>query len=27
MAFRDGKIEAVREYHDTHHAYEVWLKP
>jgi uncharacterized protein len=27
MVFRDGKIEAVREYHDTHHAYEVWLKP
>ncbi len=27
MSFRDGKIDSVREYHDTHHAYDVWLKP
>ena len=24
---RDGKIAAVREYLDTHHAWDVWMKP
>jgi uncharacterized protein len=27
IAFRDGKIAAVREYLDTHHAFDVWIKP
>jgi len=26
MMFRDGKICAVREYLDTQHAYDVWLR-
>jgi len=26
-AFRDGKICAVREYLDTQHAYDVWIRP
>jgi uncharacterized protein len=26
MEFRDGKISAVREYLDTQHAYEVWIR-
>jgi ketosteroid isomerase-like protein len=26
MMFRDGKIYAVREYLDTQHAYDVWLR-
>jgi ketosteroid isomerase-like protein len=25
--FRDGKIASVREYLDTQHAYEVWIRP
>jgi len=25
--FRDGKIAAVREYLDTQHAFEVWMRP
>jgi ketosteroid isomerase-like protein len=27
LAFRDGKISAVREYLDTQHAFEVWMRP
>jgi ketosteroid isomerase-like protein len=27
ITFRDGKIASVREYLDTHHAYDVWLRP
>jgi ketosteroid isomerase-like protein len=27
IAFRDGKIASVREYLDTHHAFEVWMRP
>jgi uncharacterized protein len=27
VTLRDGKISAVREYLDTHHAYDVWMKP
>jgi uncharacterized protein len=27
IEFRDGKISAVREYLDTQHAFEVWLRP
>jgi uncharacterized protein len=27
IAFRDGRIAAVREYLDTHHAYDVWARP
>jgi ketosteroid isomerase-like protein len=27
MAFRDGKICAVREYLDTQHAHDVWIAP
>jgi len=27
LEFRDGKIAAVREYLDTQHAYEVWIRP
>jgi uncharacterized protein len=27
VAFRDGKISAVREYLDTQHAFEVWMRP
>ncbi len=27
ITFRDAKIAAVREYLDTHHAYDVWLRP
>jgi uncharacterized protein len=27
ITFRDGKIARVHEYLDTHHAYDVWLKP
>jgi uncharacterized protein len=27
MEFRDGKIQAAREYIDTQHAYAVWLEP
>jgi uncharacterized protein len=27
MAFRGGKIAAVREYLDTQHAFEVWFAP
>lgn len=26
MCFRDGKIAAVREYLDTHHAFDIWLR-
>lgn len=26
MEFRDGKISAVREYLDTQHAHEVWIR-
>jgi len=26
IAFRDGKIRAVREYLDTHHAHDVWFR-
>jgi ketosteroid isomerase-like protein len=26
MTFRDGKIASIREYFDTHHAYEVWIR-
>ena len=25
--FRDGKIAGVREYLDTHHAFDTWLRP
>ena len=27
ITFRDGKICSVREYLDTHHAFDVWLRP
>ena len=27
IELRDGRISAVREYLDTQHAYEVWMKP
>jgi ketosteroid isomerase-like protein len=27
IAFRDGKIAAIREYLDTHHAFDVWGRP
>lgn len=27
LEFRDGKIVAVREYLDTQHAYDVWIRP
>ena len=27
ITFRDGKIAAVREYLDTHHAFDVWIRP
>lgn len=27
IAFRDGKISAVREYLDTQHAWDVWMRP
>lgn len=27
IEFRDGRIAAVREYLDTHHAYDVWAAP
>jgi ketosteroid isomerase-like protein len=27
MRFSDGKIRQVREYMDTQHAYEIWLRP
>lgn len=27
LEFRGGKIAAVREYLDTQHAYEVWMRP
>ncbi len=27
MEFRDQKICAVREYLDTHHAFEIWIAP
>lgn len=27
IAFRDGKIATVREYLDTHHAFDVWIRP
>jgi ketosteroid isomerase-like protein len=27
ITFRDGKIASVREYLDTHHAFEVWMRP
>jgi uncharacterized protein len=27
ISFRDGKIAAVREYLDTHHAFDVWIRP
>jgi ketosteroid isomerase-like protein len=26
IEFRDGKITAVREYLDTHHAFDVWMQ-
>jgi ketosteroid isomerase-like protein len=26
MQFRDGKIATVREYLDTHHAFDVWFR-
>jgi ketosteroid isomerase-like protein len=26
IEFRDGKITAVREYLDTHHAFDVWMR-
>jgi ketosteroid isomerase-like protein len=26
LAFRDGKISAVREYLDTQHAFDVWMR-
>ncbi|HKA88309.1 MAG TPA: nuclear transport factor 2 family protein [Haliangiales bacterium] len=26
MTFRDGKIATVREYLDTHHAHDVWIR-
>jgi ketosteroid isomerase-like protein len=27
ITFHDGKIASVREYLDTHHAFDVWLRP
>jgi ketosteroid isomerase-like protein len=27
ITFRDSKIAAVREYLDTHHAFDVWVRP
>ena len=27
LAFRDDRISAVREYLDTQHAFEVWMRP
>lgn len=27
ISFRDGKIAVVREYLDTHHAFDVWIRP
>ena len=27
ISFRDGKIAVVREYLDTHHAFDVWMRP
>ena len=27
ITVRDGKIASVREYLDTHHAWDVWMKP
>jgi uncharacterized protein len=27
IAFRDGRISAVREYLDTQHAFDVWMRP
>jgi ketosteroid isomerase-like protein len=27
IGFRDGKIAVVREYLDTHHAFDVWIRP
>jgi len=27
ITFRDGKITSVREYLDTHHAFDVWMRP
>jgi len=27
IQLRDGRIAAVREYLDTHHAFDVWLRP
>jgi ketosteroid isomerase-like protein len=27
ITLRDGKIAAVREYLDTHHAFDVWMRP
>ena len=27
IGFRDGKIARVREYLDTQHAFEVWMRP
>ncbi len=26
ISFRDGKIASVREYLDTHHAFDVWMR-
>jgi ketosteroid isomerase-like protein len=27
LELRDGKISAVREYLDTHHVWDVWVRP
>jgi len=27
ITFREGKIASVREYLDTHHAFDVWIRP
>jgi ketosteroid isomerase-like protein len=27
MSFRDAKVASVHEYLDTHHAYDVWIRP
>jgi uncharacterized protein len=27
IGFRDGKVSSVREYLDTHHAWDVWIRP
>jgi len=27
ITFREGKISSVREYLDTHHAHDVWMRP